>query len=209
MLLKTQPRDPRGWICKLSDFGCVRMLKPPAEEPGTGNSTSTGTGTAAAGAPAATFPHFTVTRALGTLTHMAPEVISKGALLTASVDIYSFGIMMAELVRGWEMGRMRVRTACAFKCLPYVCTSIEKGVRHAYTVRKFNVTCKPVCSPRRDSCSQSPTAPGFGLVWAGIFNPPPRRLRLQSSVHPVPLLQTPVQPPLLPLLLHVRRRACR
>ncbi|GLI59525.1 hypothetical protein VaNZ11_001411 [Volvox africanus] len=83
VLLRSHPRDPRGWTCKLSDFGCVRMLKPPAED---------GSGP--------TFPHFTVTRALGTLTHMAPEVISKGALLTSSVDVYSFGIMMAELVTG-------------------------------------------------------------------------------------------------------------
>ncbi len=44
-------------VTQLSDFGCVRMLKPPAED---GNGP--------------TFPHFTVTRALGTLTHMAPEV---------------------------------------------------------------------------------------------------------------------------------------
>ncbi|GIL77168.1 hypothetical protein Vretimale_3166 [Volvox reticuliferus] len=83
VLLRSHPRDPRGWTCKLSDFGCVRMLKPPAED---------GSGP--------TFPHFTVTRALGTLTHMAPEVISKGALLTSSVDVYSFGIMMAELMTG-------------------------------------------------------------------------------------------------------------
>lgn len=50
MLLKTQARDPRGWLCKLSDFGCVRLMR--TEEDG------------------AAFPHFTVTRALGTLTHM-------------------------------------------------------------------------------------------------------------------------------------------
>ncbi|EFJ45516.1 hypothetical protein VOLCADRAFT_94257 [Volvox carteri f. nagariensis] len=73
VLLKSQPRDPRGWTCKA----------PGAEDGG-------GPG----------YPYFTVTRALGTLTHMAPEVISKGALLTSSVDVYSFGILMAELATG-------------------------------------------------------------------------------------------------------------
>lgn len=26
VLLKSSMRDPRGWTCKLSDFGCVRFM---------------------------------------------------------------------------------------------------------------------------------------------------------------------------------------
>ncbi|KAG2495264.1 hypothetical protein HYH03_006537 [Edaphochlamys debaryana] len=103
VLLKTQPRDPRGWVCKVGAVGCVRMMRAPngEEGPGPGGAASGGAnGGTGAAAGAAAFPHFTVTRALGTLTHMAPEVITKGALLTSSVDVYSFGIMMAELVNG-------------------------------------------------------------------------------------------------------------
>ncbi|GFR42048.1 hypothetical protein Agub_g2864, partial [Astrephomene gubernaculifera] len=100
VLLKSHPRDPRGWTCKLSDFGCVRMLKQPGASAEDGTTSTTTSTTTTTTTTTTTFPHFTVTRALGTLTHMAPEVISKGALLTASVDVYSFGVLMAELLSG-------------------------------------------------------------------------------------------------------------
>ncbi|GIM00654.1 hypothetical protein Vretimale_5606 [Volvox reticuliferus] len=33
VLLKSSATDPRGWICKLSDFGCVRLLRNDADAP--------------------------------------------------------------------------------------------------------------------------------------------------------------------------------
>ncbi|GIM06686.1 hypothetical protein Vretimale_10969, partial [Volvox reticuliferus] len=51
ILLKSSLRDPRGWICKLSDFGCVRVMNEEGEDGRLG---------------------FRQPQPLGTLTHMAP-----------------------------------------------------------------------------------------------------------------------------------------
>ncbi|PNH09043.1 putative tyrosine-protein kinase [Tetrabaena socialis] len=76
VLLKSSSRDPRGWTCKLSDFGCVRMLNLPLLPGGDPDK------------PAA----FRSATAMGTVAYMAP-----GALLTPALDIYGFGILMYEL----------------------------------------------------------------------------------------------------------------
>ncbi|KAG2450689.1 hypothetical protein HYH02_004528 [Chlamydomonas schloesseri] len=77
VLLKSSTRDPRGWNCKLSDFGCVRLMNDAGPDGAFG---------------------FRVTHPLGTVGHMAPECFVKGALLGASVDVYALGIMMYELL---------------------------------------------------------------------------------------------------------------
>ncbi|KAG2438065.1 hypothetical protein HXX76_005675 [Chlamydomonas incerta] len=77
VLLKSSTRDPRGWTCKLSDFGCVRLMNDAGPDGALG---------------------FRVTHPLGTVGHMAPECFVKGALLGAAVDVYALGIMMYEML---------------------------------------------------------------------------------------------------------------
>ncbi|PNH01627.1 Serine/threonine-protein kinase phg2 [Tetrabaena socialis] len=82
VLLRSSARDPRGWVCKLSDFGwCAgpgaRLLGEPDVEGRRG---------------------FQMASPLGTVTHMSPECFINGAVLGAEVDIYAFGIMMWELL---------------------------------------------------------------------------------------------------------------
>ncbi|PNH03214.1 putative LIM domain-containing serine/threonine-protein kinase [Tetrabaena socialis] len=77
VLLRANARDGRGWTCKLSDFGCVRLM----DEAGPDGQ-----------------PGFTIAEVYGTLPYMSPEVFSKGQLLTAAVDIYAFGLVMWELL---------------------------------------------------------------------------------------------------------------
>ncbi|KAG2431409.1 hypothetical protein HXX76_009424 [Chlamydomonas incerta] len=79
ILLKSSMRDPRGWVCKLSDFGCVRLMSEPA--PGQR-------------------PSFNLEYAVGTPSFMAPEMFCKGHPLDAAVDVYSFGILMYEVYTG-------------------------------------------------------------------------------------------------------------
>ncbi|GFR50506.1 hypothetical protein Agub_g12772, partial [Astrephomene gubernaculifera] len=77
VLLKSSARDPRGWSCKLSDFGCVRLLNEAGPEGRLG---------------------FRVAHPLGTVGYMAPECFVKGALLGPEVDIYAFGVLMWEVL---------------------------------------------------------------------------------------------------------------
>ncbi|EFJ46036.1 hypothetical protein VOLCADRAFT_105682 [Volvox carteri f. nagariensis] len=78
VLLKSSNRDLRGWTCKLSDFGCARMLTETDPKGGADGGGPVGFRTAAP---------------VGTLAHMAPD-----SLLTTSVDVYSFGVLMWELL---------------------------------------------------------------------------------------------------------------
>ncbi|KXZ41657.1 hypothetical protein GPECTOR_338g71 [Gonium pectorale] len=77
VLLKGSARDPRGWNCKLSDFGCVRLMNE-ADPDGR--------------------PCFRLKHPLGTVGHMAPECFMKGAFLGTEVDVYAFGILMWEIL---------------------------------------------------------------------------------------------------------------
>ncbi|GIL53923.1 hypothetical protein Vafri_9500 [Volvox africanus] len=81
VLLKSSNRDPRGWTCKVSDFGCARMLTEIDSRVEGANPMG-----------------FRTAAPVGTLAHMAPECFVKNCLLTSSVDIYSFGILMWELL---------------------------------------------------------------------------------------------------------------
>jgi len=72
VLLKGDGSDRRGFICKVGDFGLSRFL---AED-----------------------SHIeTLTR--GTVTHMPPELL-EGGVLTSAADVFSFGILLWELLSG-------------------------------------------------------------------------------------------------------------
>ncbi|KXZ49000.1 hypothetical protein GPECTOR_24g290 [Gonium pectorale] len=82
LLLCSAPRDPRGFTVKLADLGFVMRLREAAED-------GTRYGIA--------------DQACGTVTHMAPELLragAHGARVTADADVYSFGILMWELLAG-------------------------------------------------------------------------------------------------------------
>lgn len=67
MLLKAARSDPRGFICKVSDFGLSRMLSDQQTHVATGS--------------------------LGTITHMSPELVQHG-WLTKAADIYALALVM-------------------------------------------------------------------------------------------------------------------
>ncbi|KAG2489383.1 hypothetical protein HYH03_012213 [Edaphochlamys debaryana] len=77
VLLKTNARDPRGWTCKLSDLGCVRVMDELGPDGASG---------------------FTCQSMYGTVQYMSPEFICQDRLLNGAVDVYAFGIMMWELM---------------------------------------------------------------------------------------------------------------
>lgn len=79
VLLRSNPRDPRGFTCKLGDFGYVAILKEGLVD-----------------GRATTKPQ----EACGTLQYMAPELFVSGRPVDASIDIYSFGLLMWELTSG-------------------------------------------------------------------------------------------------------------
>ena len=72
VLLKGDGSDPRGFICKVGDFGLSRFL---AED-----------------------SHIE-TFTCGTVTHMPPELL-KGGVLTSAADVYSFAILLWEVLAG-------------------------------------------------------------------------------------------------------------
>ncbi|KAG2497680.1 hypothetical protein HYH03_004417 [Edaphochlamys debaryana] len=80
VLLRSCATDARGWTCRLSDFGCARLLSD--VDPGSGR------------------PVFHSIQPVGSLAYLAPEAMSRDATLDASIDVYSFGIMMWECAMG-------------------------------------------------------------------------------------------------------------
>ncbi|KAG2495614.1 hypothetical protein HYH03_006214 [Edaphochlamys debaryana] len=79
LLLKSNPRDHRGFTVKLADFGFVLHLNEASDD-------------------GSRFAN--VDQACGTVTHMAPELLPGKARVEPSADVYSFGIVMWELVSG-------------------------------------------------------------------------------------------------------------
>ncbi|KAG2486111.1 hypothetical protein HYH03_015206 [Edaphochlamys debaryana] len=81
VLLKSSPRDPRGFVVKLSDFGLAKLMA--ADEEG----------------------QLVIddTVASGTITHVAPEVLLGQKSITAAVDIYAFGILMFQMLCGMKV----------------------------------------------------------------------------------------------------------
>ncbi|GLI70933.1 hypothetical protein VaNZ11_016027 [Volvox africanus] len=81
VLLKSSPRDPRGFTAKLSDFGLAKMMEHDEE-----GQLVIDEGVAS-----------------GTLTHMAPESLAGQKQLNASIDMYAFGILMWQMVCGTRL----------------------------------------------------------------------------------------------------------
>ncbi|KXZ46441.1 hypothetical protein GPECTOR_43g877 [Gonium pectorale] len=78
VLLKSSPRDPRGFTAKLSDFGLAKMMA--HDDKG----------------------QLVIDEAVasGTITHVAPEVLLGQEPVGAAVDVYAFGILMYQIVCG-------------------------------------------------------------------------------------------------------------
>ncbi|GIL78175.1 hypothetical protein Vretifemale_7617 [Volvox reticuliferus] len=81
VLLKSAPRDPRGFTAKLSDFGLAKTMA--HDEHG----------------------QLVIDEAVasGTITHIAPEVFMGKKSLGAAVDIYAFGIIMYQVLCGMRL----------------------------------------------------------------------------------------------------------
>lgn len=75
VLLSTDPDAPGGLGVKVGDFGISRILQEVDSS------------------------HTTVSRPVGTLTHMAPEILQGQALSVAS-DVYAFGVVLYEVMTG-------------------------------------------------------------------------------------------------------------
>lgn len=73
VLLCSSVQDPRGFVAKVADFGLSRQM-------------------------AVNVTHIS-TNTVGTLTHMPPELL-RGGKLVPKGDVYSFGIMMWEILMG-------------------------------------------------------------------------------------------------------------
>ncbi|KAG2426888.1 hypothetical protein HXX76_012675 [Chlamydomonas incerta] len=82
VLLKSNPRDLRGFTAKLSDFGLSKMM---AHDDATGQ--------------------LVIDDAVGsgTITHVAPEVLLGKRPVGAAVDIYAFGILMYQILCGMHL----------------------------------------------------------------------------------------------------------
>ncbi|KAL3133428.1 hypothetical protein ABBQ38_007295 [Trebouxia sp. C0009 RCD-2024] len=73
VLLKSTATDPRGFMCKLADFGLSRVLD-------------------------LDMTHIS-THTYGTISYMPPELLSQGKM-TRACDVYSFGMLMWEMYTG-------------------------------------------------------------------------------------------------------------
>ncbi|KAG2431667.1 hypothetical protein HYH02_013244 [Chlamydomonas schloesseri] len=82
VLLKSNPRDLRGFTAKLSDFGLSKVM---AHDDVTGQ--------------------LVIDDAVGsgTITHVAPEVLLGKRHVGAAVDIYAFGILMYQVLCGMHL----------------------------------------------------------------------------------------------------------
>ncbi|KAG2427307.1 hypothetical protein HXX76_012502 [Chlamydomonas incerta] len=87
VLLKSSPSDVRGFTAKLSDFGLVKLLTE---------------ADMVASSVAATARRRR--RYSGTITHVAPEAMTRGpggvTAVDVAVDVYAFGIVMWEILTG-------------------------------------------------------------------------------------------------------------
>ncbi len=72
VLLKSTATDPRGFMCKLADFGLSRVLD-------------------------LDMTHIS-THTYGTISYMPPELLSQGKM-TRAADVYSFGMLSKSYVR--------------------------------------------------------------------------------------------------------------
>ncbi|GIM07977.1 hypothetical protein Vretimale_11971, partial [Volvox reticuliferus] len=141
ILLKSNTSDPRGWSCKLADFGFALMLdqvdqRSMIQEDDedllatnfsvNGIPASSGT-TMAAGGNSNRAWYAIQSHVGGTVTHMAPEAMVANACIDASVDIYSLGIIFWELVNG------RGRRPYLHLDLDAIPTAVAAGTRPVFS----------------------------------------------------------------------------
>ncbi|EFJ51772.1 hypothetical protein VOLCADRAFT_87281 [Volvox carteri f. nagariensis] len=93
VLLRSSATDPRGFTAKLTDFGFVNLVARSEDAA----SAAAGGGRSGEGGLAS--PGAAESEPVGTVTHMAPELL-QGSPLDPSADIYSFGILMWEVYTG-------------------------------------------------------------------------------------------------------------
>ncbi|GIL68749.1 hypothetical protein Vafri_21992, partial [Volvox africanus] len=98
ILLKTSPGDPRGWTCKLADFGFALVLD--QQDKGTEGKDESSISPSGGSTGGRSSWYTLQAQASGTVTHMAPEAVVKNGRIDASVDIYALGIIAWELVCG-------------------------------------------------------------------------------------------------------------
>ncbi|GIL68766.1 hypothetical protein Vafri_22007 [Volvox africanus] len=98
ILLKTSPGDPRGWTCKLADFGFALVLD--QQDKGTEGKDESSINPSGGSTGGRSSWYTLQAQASGTVTHMAPEAVVKNGRIDASVDIYALGIIAWELVCG-------------------------------------------------------------------------------------------------------------
>ncbi|GLC52836.1 hypothetical protein PLESTB_000673900 [Pleodorina starrii] len=104
ILLRSSPTDPRGWTCKLADFGSAIVLdqfQPPEDmsvgSPGEEGFLGLGPGEGGAGSGR----WFAIQeQSWGTITHMSPESMDNNSRVDASSDIFALGIVMWEIASG-------------------------------------------------------------------------------------------------------------
>ncbi|GLC33198.1 hypothetical protein PLESTM_000035000 [Pleodorina starrii] len=104
ILLRSSPRDARGFTAKLADFGYAALLRDSSPD-----------------------GHRSVVtdEACGTVTHMAPESFVEGEPVDSSADVYAFGILMWELISGKQPYHDR-----NLKQLPH--EVVNKGLRPTF-----------------------------------------------------------------------------
>ncbi|GIL63273.1 hypothetical protein Vafri_17375 [Volvox africanus] len=108
ILLRSSPTDPRGWTCKLADFGSALVLdqfQQPEEMPGgsPGEEGAMGLlegGGGGGGGGTAGRWYAIQEQSWGTITHMSPESMDNNSRVDASSDIFALGIVMWEIASG-------------------------------------------------------------------------------------------------------------
>ncbi|KAG2484999.1 hypothetical protein HYH03_016203 [Edaphochlamys debaryana] len=104
ILLKASPTDPRGWTCKLADFGSCIVLDQfqPHDESGGGGGAGGGgmVGDMSQGKAVGGRWYAVQEQSWGTITHMSPESMDNNSKVDASSDIFALGVVMWEIASG-------------------------------------------------------------------------------------------------------------
>lgn len=86
VLLKSTATDPRGFMCKLADFGLSRVLD-------------------------LDMTHIS-THTYGTISYMPPELLSQGKM-TRAADVYSFGMLSKCYSSKAALGQQKACSSCS------------------------------------------------------------------------------------------------
>eukprot|EP00879_Flechtneria_rotunda_P011534 GHRR01012048.1.p1 GENE.GHRR01012048.1~~GHRR01012048.1.p1 ORF type:complete len:530 (+),score=174.35 GHRR01012048.1:2440-4029(+) len=127
VLLKSTRDGPYGFVCKLADFGLVKMLSDDKM-------------------------YIRNKSVSGTITHLAPERFETGNRVTTAVDVYAFGMLMFELYTGQrpfaklhpaaiiravakrERPHFPIGTPAEYRALSEVCWAHDSELRPSFDV---------------------------------------------------------------------------